>query len=217
MLRESLARFRDRIDPSDIVVSAGVAVVLLRLGVDASLIGTVLGAAVVTPLAEPLLERFDIGPGIAGIAFGAFAIAAGVVQLQDGGRLFGGSLLAIGFWICLDGVYTWRTGDGTARDEEDMTEDELLLVGEHNRWLLEELRAADRPLTKAEICDRTGLLDEDFERLLEIHGDSGPIERVGNGYAIDEDEMGASAFVRNVVYAVFARLFRPFRLFRSAG
>jgi hypothetical protein len=217
MVRKSFARFRDRIDLSDIVVSAGVAGVLIWLGVDASLIGTVLGAAVVTPLADPLLERFDIGPGIAGIAFGAFAVAAGIVQLRDGGLLFGGSLLAIGFWICLDGLYRWRTGDETARDEDDMTNDEVRLVGQHNRWLLEELRDADRPLTKDEICDRTGLLDDDFERLLEIHGDSGPIERVGNGYAIDEDEMGASAFVRNVVYAVFGRLFRPFRLFRPAG
>ncbi|WP_226006126.1 hypothetical protein [Natrinema salinisoli] len=217
MIRESLGRFRDRVDLSDIVVSAGVAGVLLRLGVDASLVGTILGAAVVTPLAEPLLERFDIGPGIAGIAFGGFAVAAGIVQLRDGGRLFGGSLLAIGFWICLDGLYTWRTGDETTRDEDDMTKDEVLLVSEHNRWLLEELRAADRPLAKAEICDRTGLLDGDFERLLEIHGDSGPIERVGNGYAIDEDEMGGIAFVRNIARKAVSRLLRPFRLFRPAG
>ncbi|WP_226040902.1 hypothetical protein [Natrinema sp. DC36] len=79
-------------------------------------------------------------------------------------------------------------------------------------WLLEELREADRPLTKTELCNRTGLLEDDFERLLEIHGESGSIERVGNGYAIDESEMGIGGVAR----MVGRRLLRPIRLIRPA-
>lgn len=98
-----------------------------------------------------------------------------------------------------------------------MSSDELYRYGEYNRWLLEELRTADRPLTAAEIRSRTGLTEDDFERLLESHGESGPIECVGNGYVIDESEHGAVAFVRNLVRTVGGRLLRPFRVFRPAG
>lgn len=216
IVSEFVERYRDRIGLSDIVVAVGAAGVLAWIGVDVSLIGTILGAAVVTPLAEPIVERLEIGPGIAEIAFGTFAVVAGVVQLRAGNRWFGGSLLAVGCWICFDGLFTWRSGEPSANEGDDLSNDEVLLVSEHNRWLVEALREAERPLTKAEICDRTGLLEEDLERVLEMHGESGPIERVGNGYTIDEDEMGRVAFVRTIVTATVNRLLRPFRLFRPA-
>lgn len=217
MVREVIDGYFDRVDRSDIVVSVGIAGVLAWLGVDVSLVGTLLGVAIGVPLVEPLFEQFNIGPGIAGVAFGAVAVVAGVVQLRASRYWFGGSLFAIGCWICLDAIYTWRDGGSTTSEEDDMTKDEVFLVSQHNRWLVEELHAADRPLTKAEICDRTGLVDEDFERLLEIHGDSSPIERVGNGYTIDEDETGATAFIRRITRAISSRLCRPFRLFRPSG
>ena len=59
--------------------------------------------------------------------------------------------------------------------------------------------------------------ENDFERLLEMNGESGPIDRVGDGYVIDESELGAVAFARILVRAIGGRLLRPFRLFRPAG
>ncbi|SEQ43594.1 hypothetical protein [Natrinema salaciae] len=217
MIYESLAWLRDRIDPSDIVVTVGLAVFLFVMGLEINAIATVFGIVIAAPLGEAAVDRFDIDPALAWIALGTFAVAGGIVQLRESGTWFGGSLVAVGCWICLDGLYAWRNVDATARDDDDMTKDEVRLVSQHNRWLLEELREADRPLTKAEICDRTGLLEDDFERLLEIHGDSGPIERVGNGYAIDDAEMGAGPFVRKILQTVGSRLLRPVRLFRPAG
>lgn len=216
MAPEFAAWIRDQIELSDIVAAVGLAAVLSILGVDLSVIGTLLGIAIGAPLLEGAFDRYDLDPALAWIAFGLFAVAAGGIQLREGGYRFGGSLLAVGCWICLDGLYARRT-DGSSDTDEDVTDDEFHLAALHSGWLLEELREADRPLTKTEICDRTGLLEEDFDRLLEIHGESGSIERVGNGYAIDEDEMGATAAVRSLLGTVRSRLFRPFRLFRPAG
>lgn len=207
---------RDQIGLSDIVSAVGIVGVLSFLGVDLNVIGTLLGIAIGAPLLEGAFDRYGVDPALAWIVFGLFAAAAGGIQLREGSYWFGGSLLAIGCWICLDGLYAQRT-DGSSGTDEDMTDDEFNLTALHSSWLLEELREADRPLTKTEICDRTGLIEEDFERLLEIHGESGPIERIGNGYAIDEDEMGATAAVQSLVRTVSSRLFRPFRLFRPAG
>ncbi|MFC6767919.1 hypothetical protein [Natrinema soli] len=206
---------RDQIGLSDIVSAVGLAAVLSFLGVDLNVIGVLLGVGIGAPLLEGALDRDDADSALAWLGFGLFAVAAGGIQLREGGYWFGGSLLAIGCWICLDGLYARRT-DGSS-GSEDVTDDEFHLATLHSRWLLEDLREADRPLTKTEICDRTGLMEEDFERLLEIHGESGSIERTGNGYAIDEDEMGATAAVRNLAGTVRSRLFRPLRLFRPAG
>ncbi|WP_222919440.1 hypothetical protein [Natrinema sp. SYSU A 869] len=222
MVPESVTQFRNRIDRSDIVATVVLVGVLTVLGVDVNGIAMVLGVVVAAPLVEAALDRADIDAALAWLCFGLFAVAAGVVELRAGNHWFGGSLFAIGCWICLDGVYAWRSGSaadqgGDTAKDDDMTKNDVLLVSQHNRWLLEELREADRPLTKAEICDRTGLMDDDFERLLEFHDESSPIERIGNGYALDEDEMGASAFVRNTTRTVGGRIFRPFRLFRRTG
>ncbi|MGQ3412380.1 hypothetical protein ACT4ML_08960 [Natrinema sp. LN54] len=222
MTSGSVTWLRNRIDTADIVTVGVFAGVLFALGVDASIIGMVLVAAVIAPLGEAAFDSADIDPALAGIGFGSFAVIAGVVQFRDGGLWFGSALLAAGCWICLDGLYARHSGGATTDGEPDttaeaMTKDEVALVGQHNRWLLETLREADRPLTDDEICDRTGLLDEDLERLLEIHGESGPIERIGNGYRIDENEMGAGPFIRTLVGTVSSRLRRPFRLFRLGG
>lgn len=214
MVPESVARLRDRIDLADIVAAAVVAGAVAALDGGPHVIGTFLGLAIGGPILAVALDEFDVDPALARSAFGLCAVAAGIVQLRDGGRWIGGALLAAGCWICLDGLYAWRNEDDPTTDrEDDVPKAEVSLAGLHNRWLLEELRDADRPLTAAEIRDRTGLTEADFERLLEIHGESGPIERVGNGYAIDESETGAEGVAR----AVGRRLLRPIRRFRPAG
>ncbi|ELY70007.1 hypothetical protein [Natrinema versiforme] len=222
MVSESGTQLRDRVDISAIVTIGGFSGILFVLGVDASIIGMVLAAAVVAPLGEAAIDRFGIDPALSWIGFGSVAVIAGVVQLREGGLWFGGVLLAAGCWICLDGLSARHSGGATTDSEpdttaEEITKDEVALVGQHNRWLLEALREADRPLTGDEIRDRTGLLDADLERLLEMHGEPGPIERVGNGYTIDENEMGAGPFVRNLVGSISSRLARPFRLFRPGN
>ncbi|WP_121742313.1 hypothetical protein [Natronorubrum halophilum] len=220
MARGIASLLRDRFETSDVVGALALVAVLGVLGVGADAIGVLLVVVLVSPLAEPALDRLDIHPGLAGVAFGGFAVAAGVVQLRGGNGPVGSGFLAVGAWICLDGVDRWRRGDaasGRTDDDDDVSKREVFLIGEHNRWLLEELREADRPLTAEEIQSRTGLTEDDFERLLKYHGEPGPIERAGNGYTINEDEMGGVAFVRNLVRTVGGRLLRPFRLFRPSG
>ncbi|WP_226481767.1 hypothetical protein [Natrinema amylolyticum] len=222
MILESVTQLRDRIDRSDIVAIVVLIGVLSVLGVDVNEITMVLGVVVAAPLGEAALDRADIDPALAWLCFGLFAVAGGVVQLRASSYWFGGSLFAIGCWICLDGIDAWRNGPaaetaGNTTAGDDLTRDEALLVSHHNRWLVEELREADRPLTKRELCDRTGLTDDDFECLLEVHDESSPIERIGNGYVLDEDAMGPAAAVRSLVGSIGGRLLRPFRLLRPNG
>ncbi|WP_126662983.1 hypothetical protein [Haloterrigena salifodinae] len=224
MIRRFAARFRDEIDRDDVATAAVFGAVLALSGNESTAIGVVVGLLVGVPVLTALIDAagLDLEPGPAGVALGTLVVAAGASLLLDGGRWVGWGVVAIGAWILLDGVDKWRrrdsadAGDSTA-DEDDMSKADVFRYGEYNRWLLEELRAADRPLTADEIQSRTGLTEDDFERLLESHGESGPIERVGNGYALDENELGAVAFVRNLVRTVGGRLLRPFRLFRPAG
>ncbi|ELZ14662.1 hypothetical protein C478_07025 [Natrinema thermotolerans DSM 11552] len=217
MLRESAARVGDRIDRTDVVIALVTAGAVIVLDLDLSVLGTVLGIAIGAPLLESAFEEFDIDPALAWIGVGLFAVAAGAVQLQEGNRWIAAALLAAGCWICLDGLYARRTDDGSETDEDDLTDDEFHLVSLHSRWLLEELQEADRPLTKTEICDRTGLMEEDFERVLEVQSSSSPIERVGNGYVLNEDETGVLAAVRTALGLVWGRLVRPVRLLNSSG
>ncbi|WP_408959157.1 hypothetical protein [Natrinema sp. 74] len=212
---ETVSRLRDRIDSSDVVAALILAGVLTVFGADVTEIAMIASIVVITPLAEEVIfDKFDIDPALAQIAFGLFAVAGGIVQLRDGNLFWvGGVLLTVGCWICLDGLYARRTDDTSDIDKEELSEDEVHLIALHNSWLLKELQEADRPLTKAELCDRTGLLEDDFERLLKVHGDSGPIERIGTGYAIDDREMGAGGIARSIG----RRLCRPIRLFRPAG
>lgn len=217
MARESLARVGDRIDRTDVVAALVTAGAVVILDLELSVLGTILGIAIGAPLLEAALEEFDVDPALAWIGFGLFAAAAGAVQLRAGNHWLAAALLAAGCWIPLDGLDAWRTDDGSETDEDELTDDEVHLVALHGRWLLAELREADRPLTKTEICDRTGLMEADFERLLEVQGDSSPIERVGNGYVLNEDEMGPVAAVRSLVGSITARLLRPIRLFRPNG
>ncbi len=217
MFRESAARVGDRIDRTGVVAALVTAGAVAVLDLDLSVLGTILGIAIGAPLLEAALEEFDVDPALAWIGFGLIAVAAGTVQLRDGNGWLAAALLAAGCWICLDGLDARRTDRGSETDEGELTDDEFHLVSLHSRWLLAELREADRPLTKAELCDRTGLMEADFERVLEIHGESGPIERIGNGYALDESETGPVAAVRSLAGSIAARLLRPIRPFRPNG
>ncbi|WP_254763465.1 hypothetical protein [Natrinema marinum] len=218
MVQRIAGRLRKSIDASDIAAVAFLGVVLSAFGLEPVEIATVVSAVVVGPMiadAASGASDIDSAPGLAELAFGVLCVVAGVVHLRSASSWLGWVFVAVGGWLCLDGVYARRAAgdDPTTAREDDVTEGEVYLAGLHNRWLLTELREADRPLTKAELCDRTGLLEDDFERLLELHGESGPIERVGTGYAIDEREMGTGGIAR----AVGRRLYRPIRLFRPAG
>ena len=212
---------RDAVDAADVGVAAALAAVLYLLGLEAGAIAAFVGLVVGRPVLDAAVEAtgLEVDPGVAGVALGAIVVAAGAVQVRTGNSLLGWILVAIGGWIALDGVDRWHNGspdDGTV-DEDDLSNEEVFLVGEHNRWLLETLREADRPLTAAEIQDRTGLTEDDFMRLLEFHGESGPIERVGNGYALDERELGAATAARAVARTIWGRLRRPLRLLRPFG
>ncbi|RZH67592.1 hypothetical protein [Natrinema altunense] len=212
---ESGTRLRDCIDRVDVAVAAVGTGAAVGLDVAPSVIGSILGFVVGGALFEAALDEVDVDPALCWLAFGVVAVAAGIVQLRVGSRWVGPALLAAGCWICLDGLAARRTDDTAGTDEPDLTDDEYHLVALHSRWLLEELREADRPLTKAEICDRTGLMEADFERLLAVHGGSGPIERVGNGYGLDEDETGVLTAARTAVGMIWVRLVRPVRLVAS--
>lgn len=222
MIRRFAARFRDEIDRADVATAAGFGAVLALSGNESTAIGIVAGLLVGVPFLTALIDTvgLDLEPGPAGVALGTLVVAAGSSLLLDGGHWIGWGVVVIGAWILLDGIDEWRRDDVSAdatAGEDDVSKGDVFRYGEYNRWLLEELRAADRPLTAAEIQSRTGLTEDDFEHLLESHGESGPIERVGNGYALDESELGSVAFVRNLVRTIGGRLFRPFRLFRPAG
>lgn len=222
MIRRFAARFRDEIDRADVATAAGFGAVLALSGNESTAIGIVVGLLVGVPFLTALTDAvgLNLEPGPAGVALGTLVVAAGGSLHLDGSRWVGWGVVAIGAWILLDGIDKWRRDDVPAdatADEDDMSKEDVFRYGEYNRWLLEELRAADRPLTAAEIQSRTGLTEDDFERLLESHGESGPIGRVGNGYVLDESELGAVAFVRNLVRTIGGRLLRPFRLFRPAG
>ncbi|SEH11406.1 hypothetical protein SAMN04487967_0336 [Natronorubrum sediminis] len=249
MVRQVVSRFRERVD----VVDVGALIVFLGVfsaaGMDSAAVSILLGIVVVAPVLRATMDALglDLGPVLAKAILGAIVAVAGIHGSSSGDLWLGGALLALGGWLLLDAVDTWRhpdDGDDTANsdvdattvsidatnakadtantdgeptDEDDMSNEEVYLVGEHNRWLIEALREADRPLTAAEIKSETGLTDEDFERLLEIHGESGPIERVGTGYTIDESEMGAQAMVKSVARGAGGRVLRPLRVFRPSG
>ncbi|WP_436347625.1 hypothetical protein [Natronorubrum sp. FCH18a] len=222
MVRQFAARFRDEIDATDLVGAVVLVAVLSLFGLESAAISILIGIVVGVPLVRATVDAagLDIGPVLARVVLGSIVIVAGVYGFLTGDRWLGPVLAVVGAWIVLDGVDAWRysdPADETSEDEDGISNGELFLLGEHNRWLVEELREADRPLTAAEIQSRTGLIDADFERLLETHGESGPIERVGNGYTIDENEMGAVAAVRHVVRTAGGRILRPLRLFRPSG
>ncbi|ELY74474.1 hypothetical protein [Natrinema pallidum] len=218
MALESVTRLRDCIDSVDVAVAAVDTGAAVDLGVAPSVIGSILGIVVGRAVFEAALDEFDVDPALCWLAFGMVAVAAGIVQLRAGSRWVGPALLAAGCWICLDGLAARRMDDDTAEtDEPDLTNDEYHLVTLHSRWLLAALREADRPLTKAELCDRTGLMEPDFDRVLETHDGSSPIKRVGNGYVLNEDETGILAAVRTALGLVWGRLVRPVGLLNSSG
>ncbi|ELY59961.1 hypothetical protein [Natronolimnohabitans innermongolicus] len=220
------ARFRDEVDVRDLGGAALVVPVLYAIGLEGSALGVLVGLFVLSPLLRAATEAagLEIAPRVTKFVFGALFVAAGAVQLGDGSGWLSAALVVAGCWFWLDAIYDWRVGAAGAASEtdagreaaDDVSTNEVYLYGGYNQWVLEELRAADRPLTGEELRSRTGIGEDDFERLLELHGDSGPIERVGTGYALDESELGTGAAVRSIVRTVGRRLFRPFRLFRPA-
>ena len=216
------ARLREEVDTTDFVGAVVLLGVLYALGLESTAIAVGLGIVVVAPLLRAVADAagLNVEPALATVLLGSIVLVAGGYGVLTDDSWLGPAFAVVGTWIVLDGIDAWRNGDPPderSEDEGDISNDELLLIGEHNRWLVETLREADRPLTPEEIQSRTGLTESDFERLLETNGESGPIERVGNGYVIDENEMGAVAMGRHVVRTVGGRVLRPFRLFRPSG
>jgi hypothetical protein len=186
------AAFRDELDVGTVV---GVTVVLLALsgfadlstltvvGVPAVLVGVAALRAVCTARDYPDAAAGAVLGAVGGLVFASLAIG-------DGSVVFG-VLAAVAAWLCLDSLYDLRHGvDRSDEPDDELSENEYYLASAHGWAVVSELREADRPLSRSELQDRTGLPDEDFERVLKTAGENGPIERVGTGYVLDESEMG---------------------------
>ncbi|WP_293030095.1 hypothetical protein [Natronococcus sp.] len=208
------AAMGDELDPVTIV---GVTAVLAAFAVLTDLsAGSVIAIAAGLVALDALragCDAWGYPDAAAGVVLGAVGgLVFAVLAIGDGSVVFG-LLAAVAAWLCLDSLYDLRLGvDRSSEHDSDISEEEYYLVSAHGWAVLRELREADGPLSRAELQDQTGLPDEDFERVLETVGDSGPIERVGTGYALDESETGTAAIVR----VVGSRLLRPLRLLRPA-
>jgi hypothetical protein len=208
------AAMDDELDPKAIAGITAVLAVLYVLAdfsagsviaIPAGLVALAVLRAVCTARDYPDAAAGAVLGAVGGLVFAALAIGDGSVVL--------GVLAVVAAWLCLDSLYDLRLGvDRSSEPDDDISEEEYYLVSAHGWAVLRALREADGPLSRAELQDRTGLPDEDFERVLETVGDSGPIERVGTGYALDESETGTAAIVR----MIGSRLLRPLRLFRPA-
>ncbi|WP_276253778.1 hypothetical protein [Halomontanus rarus] len=228
MTGSRIASLRERIDTTDL----GVLVVLLAalyVTTDGALesMTSVFGALLAVPLFKWVLEAADIDDTTAGLLLGSVVAALGVgAVIFEESIWIGTGALAVGCWLVLDTVYESRTGNGeptaveTGTDEgedaDDITEAEMYTLMGHSQWVIEALQEASRPLSAAELRERTGLTDDELEDVLEITRDNGTVERVGNGYVVDESELGGVAFVRGIVRSVGSRLLRPLRLFRPS-
>lgn len=221
MSHEFVTRFRDELDARAVGGVAAIVGFLYFVGFERSGVLVIAGMFVLAPIVRAGIDAagFDVGPVLAKVALAGLFFAFSGGQLVDGASWLGGVLAAVGCWLCLDGIDSWRHRGSVdeSSEEEDLSNADVNRYLEYSRWIVEELREIDRPLTPDEIQSRTGLTEDDFERVLELHGESGPIQRVGNAYTIDEDELGTAAFVRYVVGTLGGRLLRPFRLFRPAG
>lgn len=222
-----LRALRNRLDTADIVVFAFLVAFLSLLGTEPTTIAVVVALVVVVPFVRSVLEGTDVDSALIGLCFatvvtmgGAFLVSTQEQSLQQGGW-FAWLLLASGCWLWLDSLYAWRRGDATDEpvdsEADDLSEDEFYLVSTHSWWVLEELREANGPLSRVELQSRTGLTDADFERVLDVHGESGVIDRVGAGYTVDESELGVGATIRYVGWRAGRRLLRPFRFLRPSG
>ncbi|MCU4740067.1 hypothetical protein [Natronoglomus mannanivorans] len=220
MTGSRIASLRDRLDTTDLV-----ALVVLLAVVYATTDGTLesvssmLVLLVLVPVFRWVLEFLEIGDTTAGLLLGSLvaALGAGAVVV-DGSLWIGAGLFAVGCWLVLDTIYESKHGDQTARTdpEDDITEAEMYTLMGHSQWVLEALQEASRPLSAKELRERTGLTEDELEATLEITQGNGTVDRVGNGYVVDESELGGVAFVRGIVRSIGARIFRPFRLFRPS-
>lgn len=228
MTGSRIASLRERIDTTDL---AALVVLLAALYVttDGALesMTSVFGLLLAVPLFRWMLDAADIDDATAGLLLGSVVAALGVgAVVFEGSVWIGAGALAVGCWLVLDTVYESRTDNGQStavetgtdegEDADDITEAEMYTLMGHSQWVIEALQEASRPLSAAELRERTGLTDDELEDVLEITRDNGTVERVGNGYVVDESELGGVAFVRGIVRSVGGRLLRPFRLFRPS-
>lgn len=214
MVRDVVGRIRERVDVGGIVPLLTITAAFSLLGFEVTrwdVVGSIVGVVILAPILGRLLDRFEIDPGLLVIALGLLVGWGGFQHLQHGTGWLGWPLLVLSGWLCLEGVDRWGRDEPTPdTGADDVSRDELERLGEQHRRLLAALRRADGPLTADEIRTRTGLSEDEFERLLEFHGDSGPIERVGTGYRLDERELGATGVLRTVG----RRIRRPLRVLR---
>lgn len=214
-LREGLERF-DTVDLGSLVVL----LVVLSVAFDGTLesIARILVLVLAVSAVVRGLERADVGDPVWGVLAGSVVAAPGVAALVGGSNGVGALCLAVGCWLALDSIYESRHGEPSETEpvDEDISEAEMYTLLGHSRWVVEALREASRPLTADELRARTGLTEAELEEVLEITWENGTVERVGNGYVVDESELGGVAFVRGIVYGAGRRLLRPLRLFRPS-
>ncbi|MFC4986613.1 hypothetical protein [Saliphagus infecundisoli] len=164
------------------------------------------------PAIRWIVDRTGMGEGDARVLLGGACAATAAGGAAAGGRAtIGLALGAVGCWIAIDGLYERVHGDDAARTTGWMG----VLTGPHRR-VIESLQDARRPLTAAELADRTGLKGTELEATLEAVSRTDRVDRIGNGYAVEEGTFGTSAFVSRALRGVGRRLARPLGLFGSA-
>ncbi|WP_152424947.1 hypothetical protein [Natronococcus jeotgali] len=208
------AAIGDELDPKAVVgVTAVLAVFAVMTDFSAGSVIAIPAGLVALDALRAVCTARDYPDAAAGVVLGAVGgLVFASLAIGDGAVVYG-VLAAVAAWLCLDSLYDLRHGiDRSSDPDDDLSEDEYYLVSAHGWAVLRELREAGRPLSRGELQDRTGLPDEDFERVVETVGDTGPLERVGTGYVLDESETGTAAMIRSIARAVGRRLRRPLGL-----
>lgn len=219
MTSETEGRFGDRPSIAELVGLIAVAGLLyFAVGVDGTAVGALLGFVIGRPLVAELLAGFDVGPTASRVAFsGIVALAGGAVLVAAGSSVpVGVGVIAIGCWLLLDSLYEHRHGDLTRDEGADLSEEEAYATLGYSQWVVEALREADRLLSTAELRERAGLTRDELDEVLAMAQESGVVERAGNGYVVNESELGGIAAVRGAIRSVGSRLVRPLRLFRPS-
>lgn len=163
------------------------------------------------PVVRWVVDWVGVGEGDARVLLGGACAATAAGGAAAGGTVtIGLALGAVGCWIAIDGLYERVHGDRAG------VSGGMGVPTGRRRRVIECLREASRPLTAAELGDRTGLEGDEFEATLKAVAGTDRVDRIGNGYAVEESALGASAFVSRALRGAGHRLARPLALFGSA-
>lgn len=137
----------------------------------------------------------------------AVGIVCGIYLTVAESLLVGGALTVIAGWLALDALYDLRHGIDRSDEHHEVNEmdyGEFMLTSQHGSLVVQALR--ERPMTVPEIAEATDLTESRVEEALSMMEETRVVNRFGNGYTVDERELGATGFVRGIV----RRIGRPF-------